>query len=52
LAARVLVIADQFLLLRVHRNHRFPCPQSGFDSAVDVTELRIAIGMIFPFLSG
>jgi hypothetical protein len=26
----------------------FPGAQSGFDGAIDVPELRIAIGMIFP----
>src|ERR1700680_2538964 len=51
LAALVLVIADQFFLLRVHGNHRLVCAQSGFHSAADVTELRIAVGMIFSFLS-
>src|ERR1035437_5598809 len=48
LAALVLVIADQFLFLRVHGNDRLACTQSAFDGAVDMPELRVAIGMIVP----
>jgi hypothetical protein len=50
LAALVLVIADQFLFLRVHGNDGLACPQSAFDGAVDMPELRVAIGMIVPLL--
>ena len=50
LAAPVLVIADQFLLLRFHGNDRLACSQSVFDRAVDMPELRIAIGMIASLL--
>src|ERR1035441_7686997 len=50
LAALVLVVADQFLLLRVHGNDGLARPQSVFDGAVDMPELRVAIGMIAPFL--
>src|ERR1700694_5577108 len=45
LAARILRVADQFLLLRVHGNDWFAYPQRLFDSA-DISELRVAVGMI------
>jgi hypothetical protein len=48
LAALVLVIFDQFLLLRVHGNDGLAGPQSPFDGAVDMPELRVTIGMIVP----
>ena len=51
LAALVLVVADQFLLLRVHGNDWLARPQSLFDGAIDMPELRVAIRMIAPFLS-
>src|ERR1700694_608064 len=50
LAARILIVADQFLLLRVHGNDWFAYPQRLFDSAVDISELRVAVGMIAPLL--
>jgi len=50
LAALVLVVADQFLLFRVYGNDRLARPQSTFHGAVDMTELRIAIGMLIPLL--
>src|ERR1035441_6854970 len=50
LAALVLVVADQFLLLRIHGNDGLARPQSLFDGAVDMPELRVAIGMIVPLL--
>ena len=50
LAALILIVADQFLLLRVHRNDRFAYPQRLFDGAVDISELRVAVGMIAPLL--
>src|SRR4029453_12748627 len=50
LAALVLVIADQLLLLRVHGYHGFARPQSLFDSAVDMPELRVTIRMIASLL--
>src|ERR1700694_5150821 len=49
LAALVLVVADQLLLLRVNGNDGLARPQSVFDGAVDMSELRVAIGMIAPF---
>jgi len=48
LAALVLVVADLFHLLRVHDG--LTRPQSLFDGAVDIPELRIAIRMIVPLL--
>src|SRR5580658_3906667 len=50
LTARILVIADQFLLLGVHGNDRLASPQSVFDGTIDMPELRVAVGMILPFL--
>src|ERR1019366_74998 len=50
LAAMILVVADQFLLLRVHGNDGLARPQSLFDCAVDMPELRVAIGVRVPLL--
>src|SRR6266700_4760643 len=50
LAALVLVVADQFLLLRVHGNDGLARPQGEFNGSVDMPELRVAIGVIVPLL--
>ena len=50
LLALVPVITDQFLLLRVHGNNGVARPQSVFDGAVDMPELRVSIGMIVALL--
>jgi hypothetical protein len=50
LPARVRVVSDQFLLLRVHRDDRAPRGQRPADLRVDVLELRVAVGMIRAFL--
>ena len=43
LAPVVLERAHQFLLLRVHRDHRLPALLESLDLGVDVLELRIAV---------
>ena len=48
--ARILVIADHFLLLGVHRDHRLAPPLERADPAVDVLELGIAIGVVLTLL--
>jgi hypothetical protein len=50
LAASVLIIANQFLLFRVHGNNGFARSQGAFDDAIDMAKLIIAIGMIPSFL--
>src|SRR5260370_4897015 len=49
-AARVLVGADQFLLLGVGRGHRLTVGLKGDDLLVDMLELSIAVGMTAAFL--
>lgn len=49
LPAAIVVVADEFLLLRIHVNHRPALLQVSFRSGADVPELRIPIRMIFPF---
>ena len=49
LAAPVVVVADQFLFLRVHGDDGFASPQGPLDGAVNMLELRVAIGVIVPF---
>src|SRR6058998_930521 len=46
----VFKVADDFLFLRVHRNHRSPLRQSQPHFLVDVPELGIPVRMIFPLL--
>src|SRR5271166_6112412 len=46
LLARILVIADQFLLLGVHRDHRLAPPLQRADLAVDVLELGVAVRVV------
>src|SRR5271166_1320400 len=48
--ARILVIADQFLLLGVYRDHRLAPPLERADPAVDVLELGIAVGVVLTLL--
>src|SRR5208283_5536316 len=51
IAAGVLVVADQFLLLGVDRNDRLAGGLMRFDLRVDVLELRVPIGMASAFLA-
>ena len=46
LAAAVLVLADQFLLLGVHADHRLPGGQVRADLLVEVAELGVAVGVL------
>ena len=48
---RVLVFADQFLLLGVDGDHRLAGGLMRFDLRVDVLELRVAIGMASALLA-
>lgn len=50
LPAFVLVVADQFLFLGVHRNHGPPLLQGSPHPLIDVPELGVAISMIFTLL--
>jgi len=50
LAALVLVVANQLLFPGVHGNDGRARPQGVLDGAVDMPELRVAIGMIVPLL--
>ena len=45
----ILIIANQFFLLCVHRNNWLPRFQRALDRAVDVPELRVPIWMISTF---
>jgi hypothetical protein len=44
----ILEVANQFLLLRVDRDHRLLRRQRGCHALIDVKELRVAVGMIAP----
>ena len=44
-AAAILEVADQLLLLRVDRDDRLPCRLRRDDLRVDMLELRVAVGM-------
>ena len=46
LLAAIVVVPNQFLLFRVHRNDRDALPQASFDREVDVRKLGIAIRVI------
>src|ERR1017187_1521751 len=50
LLAAIIVVSEQFLLLGVHRYYRHPRRQGSLHRGVDMTELRIAVGMIRTFL--
>ena len=50
LAARVLEVADQLLLLRVDRNDRAPLGQRLFRRLVDDGELGVPVGVVGAFL--
>ncbi len=50
-SAAILEIADQLLLLRIHRDHRLASSLELFRAGVDELELRIAIGMRFALQS-
>jgi hypothetical protein len=45
----VLEVSDEFLLLRIDRDHRFARGQRRGHRVVDVNELRIAVGMAVAF---
>ena len=47
---RILVVADQFLLLGIHREDRLTTPLERLHLPVDVFKLGIAIGVILAFL--
>jgi len=47
--ARVLEIAHQFLLFRVHRNNRLAVFQKGCGARVDVLKLSIPVHMLIAF---
>jgi len=47
-APGILEVADQFLLLGVHRDRRFAAGQRRLDLVVDVVELGVTIGMVRP----
>ena len=49
LSPRIDVIANQFLLFRVHGNHRSSLAQRRFDLLIDVAELGVAIRMLGAF---
>src|ERR1017187_2291193 len=46
----VIIVSEQFLLLGVHRYNRHPRRQGPLHLGVDMTELRVAVGMIRTFL--
>ena len=50
ISAAVLEVADQFLLLRVHRDDRLLPDLRGDNFRVDVFELGIAVGMVRSFI--
>ena len=50
LLARIIVVADEFFLLGVDRNDRPSCRQGFFHAGVDMTKLRIPVGVVVPFL--
>jgi hypothetical protein len=50
LAPCVLELTHKLLLLRVDRNDRLRSLLEALDSCVDVLELRVAVGMVRPFL--
>src|SRR5512135_1081031 len=49
-ASAVELIAHQFLLLGIDRDDRLTAPLERPDLAVDVLELRVAVGVILPLL--
>ena len=51
LPSAVLEVSHQFLLLRVHRNHRLLTGQEALDFAIDVFKLPIPVGMAVAFLA-
>src|SRR5207249_8143235 len=50
LPAGVVVVADQFLLLGVDRDHRDAQSQASLDLEIDVPELRITVRVIVSLL--
>jgi len=48
-AAAVLVLANQFLLFCIHRDHRLGCIQGGLGPVVDVFKLGVAVRMARAF---
>ena len=49
LLTAIIIVSPQFFLLRVHRYHRRPRRQGPLHLCVDVTELRVAVGMVRAF---
>src|SRR5208283_1430447 len=50
LLACVGVIADEFFLFGIHRDHGTALLQEVFHGSIDMAELRVAVGMVLPFL--
>src|SRR6266849_10315241 len=50
LLAGVIVVADEFFLLGVHRDHRAALRQASFHRGIDVPKLRVAVRMVPPLL--
>ena len=50
LLAGIIVVADEFFLLGVHRNDRPSCRQGSFNAGVDMAELGIPVGVAAAFL--
>src|SRR5213593_1760371 len=50
LLASVVVIADEFFLLGIYRNHRTSLGQACFHCGIDVPKLRVAVRMASPLL--
>jgi len=46
----IVVVADEFLLFCVHRNHRNALRQAFFYRGIDVPKLRIAVGVVCALL--
>ena len=50
LLASVIVVADEFFLLRIHRDHGAALRQASFHRGIDVPKLRVAVRMVSPLL--
>ena len=50
LLAVIFIVSEQLFFLGIHRYNRLLCRQGPLNLRVDVTELRIAAGMIRSFL--
>ena len=50
LLAAIIIVPEQLLLFGVHRYNRHPFRQGPLHLCIDMTELRVAVGMIRTFL--